>query len=64
MKDSQDGKDRRPNKYIGLGLIFGAAIGTALGNVALGVGVGLLIGALLDYQNRKRGDDSDDHNPQ
>lgn len=58
MKQPHEEKDRRPNKFIGIGLVFGAAIGAALSNVALGIGIGLIIGALIDLNNKRGGDDS------
>lgn len=51
--------NNRPNKYAGLGLIFGAAIGAALDNVAVGIAIGLVIGAIIDNNNRRRDDHSD-----
>lgn len=60
MSQPDNKKGQRPNRYIGLGLVFGAAIGAALDNVAVGIGLGLAIGAFIDFQNRNRGDDSGD----
>lgn len=46
MRRRNDGKDPMA-RNIGIGLIFGTAIGAALGNVGLGIALGLVFGAAL-----------------
>jgi len=58
----EEKKQKRPPRYIGVGLALGAGIGVAMGNIAVGVAVGVAIGAGLEsyYREKLQNENSDE----
>ena len=49
-------KTYQKGQWIGIGLVFGIALGAAFGNVGIGVVVGLIIGAVVELSMKNKED--------
>ena len=45
MAEKDNNRTSRIGIFVGIGLVFGVALGAAFDNVAIGAGIGLILGA-------------------
>lgn len=43
----------KESKYIGIGLVFGTAVGIAMDNLGVGISMGIAIGAAIAYSKQE-----------